>query len=140
MTFEDDQLQYGYVVTREAEGVWWHLHFGRSFVGYHCNLLGRHTNLFAAVQNFGPGVVARSPRYILTLDGEGIDRPEEDLRLDFHWGLDTTDEERLSAARQFQQSVMPLLYESADMRSAVAQVVRHRRYSRLVAPGKLHAI
>ena len=67
MTWDDDALHYGYVVARLPDGGWWHLHFGRAAIEYHCDLLGRRTNVFAGVQHFDPGVVARSPRYFSRL-------------------------------------------------------------------------
>lgn len=75
MTWDDDTLEYGYVLDR-FEGGWWHLHFGRSVRSYHCALLGTRTSVVACVQQFARGAVATSPQFLLTLDGEGVERLE----------------------------------------------------------------
>lgn len=140
MTWDDDSLEYGYVVTRPPDGGWWHLHFGRAAVAYDCELLGRRSEVFAVVQHFGAGAVARSPQYVLTLDGEGVDRPARDLGLDCRWGRDAGDAELADDARRFQREVMPLLYDSPAMQGALAEIVNRGRHLRWVAPGRLRGL
>src|SRR5207247_2076508 len=97
MNWEEDNLEYGYVLDRIEGGGWWHLHFGRSNWSYLCDLLGRPTDILTCVQQFAVGALALSPRFLLTLDGEGVKLPEEDAGLDCRWG-DHTDSPEPSAA------------------------------------------
>lgn len=137
MTWDEDTLEYGYVLDRIAGGGWWHLHFGRSGWSYRCELLGRGTDILACIQKFAASAVAESTRFLLTLDGEGVELPEGADGLDFRWGDRPADPELASVARHFQQEVMPLLYGSAAFQRAAAEVVARRRYLRVVAAGKL---
>jgi hypothetical protein len=137
MTWDEDALEYGYVVERPPAGGWWHLHFGRAAAEYECALLGRATNILGCVQLFSRGAVRQSAQYLLTLDGEGIEHPAGDLRLDYSWGRDANDAELSAEARHFQHEVMPLLYESEAMQRAVAEIVHRRQHLRLIAPGRL---
>ena len=134
MAWDDDHLKYGYVITRLPEGDWWHMHFGRAALRYQCELLGRETDVFASIHRFARGCIARSPQFVLTLDGEGVDLPISELSLDCHWD---SDEEVSADAKHFQASIMPLVYDSPAMQGAVAELVRAGRYVRRVAPGKL---
>ena len=137
MTWDEDTLEYGYVLDRIAGGGWWHLHFARSNGFYHCDLFGRACNVLACVQRFAAGAVAESPRFLLTLDGEGVELPDLEARLDFAWGDRPADPERAIVAQRFQREVMPLLHASPAFQRAVAEVVMHGRHLRAVAPGKL---
>jgi hypothetical protein len=139
MTWDDDSLEYGYIVTRPPDGGWWHLHFGRAAVAYDCELLGRQTDVLAVVQHFAAGAAARSPQYVLTLDGEGVERSMSDLKLDFRWDRDADDDQLAGDARHFQREVMPLVHDSPAMQHAVAEIVHRDRHLRLVAAGKLRA-
>ena len=137
MTWDSNSLDYGYVVERLPDGEWWHMHFGRAAVEYDCELLGRRSNVFAQVQHFRAGVVAKSPLYLLTLDGEGIDCPTSELGLDFRWSGIVGAPDLAEEARRFQLEVMPLLRESEAMQRAVMTIIQSRRYLHLVALGKL---
>jgi hypothetical protein len=128
MTPNDNPLNYGYILARLPSGDWWHLHFGRAAAPYDCLLLGRQTNIFACIQQFGPGVVARTPQFILTLDGSSVDRPVCELALNFDWDQLSTD------AAHFQESVMPLLYTSANMQRAIRNVIERRMIPPIDAP------
>lgn len=140
MTWDEDSLEYGYVLVRLADGGWWHLHFGRSDWKYHCGLLGRCTRVLACVQRFAAGAVARSPQFLLTLDGEGVDLSAADAGLDFDWGDQSADPESLAEALHFQRGVMPLLYDSPAFQRAAAEVVSHLRHLRVVAPDTLRRV
>jgi hypothetical protein len=118
MTSNDDPLNYGYILTRLPNGDWWHLHFGRAAAPYDCLLLGRQTNIFACLQQFGPGAVARTPQVILTLDGLIVDRPVSEVALNFDWDQASAD------AEHFQEFVMPLLYNCAHMQRALRDVIK----------------
>ena len=137
MSWDEDTLEYGYVLDRPADGGWWHLHFGRSGWSYHCDLLGRRTGILACVQRFAAGAAALSPRFLLTLDGEGVDLSGADARLDCGWGQRPSDAELAAAARHFQREVLPLLYDSPAFQRATAEVVARGRHLRVVASGKL---
>jgi hypothetical protein len=104
---------------------------------YHCELLGRRTSILARIQRFARGAVADSPRFILTLDGEGVELPDEELRLDFTWGERAGEPDFLDEARHFQQEVMPLLHKDPEFQQAAAEVVHRQRYLRVAAAGKL---
>ncbi|MEX2214549.1 MAG: hypothetical protein WD768_10500 [Phycisphaeraceae bacterium] len=130
-------MDYGYVVARSPDDGWWHMHFGRGTVEYDCEMLGRCTNIFAVVQHLERGGVAKSPQYILTLDGEGVDRPVSDLALDFLWSGIAGVPGFADEAIRFQQEVIPLLHSSEPMQLAVATIVQSDRHLRLVAPNKL---
>jgi hypothetical protein len=137
MNWDEDTLEYGYVLDRIAGGGWWHLHFGRSGWSYQCDLLGCRTDILACIQRFAAGAVAESPRYLLTLDGEGVELSEAEAGLDFRWGDCTADQGLVAAARHFQRQIMPLLYESPAFQRAVAEVVVCQRHLLVVASGKL---
>jgi hypothetical protein len=139
MTWDADLLEYGYVLDRPSDGGWWHLHFGRSAQFYHCDLLGRRTDILASVQRFAAGAVAESPRFILTLDGEGVELAEAEAGLDFRWGDRPADPELVAEALHFQREIMPLVYDSAAFQRAAAEVVARQRHRRLVASGKLQS-
>src|SRR5580704_9952937 len=79
MTWDEDPLEYGYILDRLFGGGWWHLHFGRAGWLYQCNLLGRRTDVLACLQRFAAGAVAVPPRFVLTLDGEGVELSEAEL-------------------------------------------------------------
>jgi hypothetical protein len=138
MTWDEDTLEYGYVLDRPAGGVWWHLHFGRSAWSYHCDLLSRRTEMLACVQRFAARAIAASPWFLLTLDGEGVELPETDAGLDFQWGDRPADPDLAAEALHFQREVMPLLNDSPAFQRAVAEVVARQRHLRLVASGKLN--
>lgn len=139
-TWADDFLEYGYVVEHPPTGGWWHIHFARAAFIYHCELLGRSTNVVACVQHFARGCVRQSAQYLLTLDGEGIEYPTDQIRLDFSWGQDTKNANLIAEAQRFQREVMPLIYECGAMQQAVAEIVRHHHHLRLVSPGKLQGL
>jgi hypothetical protein len=132
LTWDDDALEYGYVLARPSEDCWWHMHFGRCWASYPCELLGRPTDILACLQWFATGVVAKSPRFLLTLDGEGVEVPAGVPPMDFTWAGAGASE-----AAHFQQLVMPLLYDSPAFQSAAAEVVRSQRHLRVVTPGWL---
>lgn len=137
LTWDDDSLDCGYIAHRLPDGAWWHIHFACSGLDYYCELLRRRTLILAAVQCFAPGVVAVSDRFILTLDGEGVNLPDESLLLDFRWGREPNDLKLQSEARAFQQEVMPLLHESRNFQKAVWEIVHRQQHLRMVAPDKL---
>lgn len=137
MSWDDDALDYGYVVTRLPGGGWWHLHFGRADVEYDCQLLGRSTDVLALVQRFGTGCVRLSPRYLLTLDGEGV--PSE-IPLNTNWDQLGNGEQNAGDAAHFQTAIMPLLYDSGAMQQALASLVEHGQHHRLIANGKLRPV
>jgi hypothetical protein len=131
----EDHLRYGYVIARLPDREWWHMHLGRSeVIEYDCALLGERTDVFAVVQRLAPGCVARSQQFVLTLDGEGVDRRIADLRVDFGWEVDAN---ATAAGRRFQAEVMPLLYDSAPMQTALAAVVQRGRYLQMREPNTL---
>ena len=136
-TWDDDDLQYGYVLERLADGKWWHLHIGRMAIEYDCELLGRKTNLLFSIQLFSSGCVLQSSTFLLTLDGEGIERLPAGVDLGYYWGRDTQDEDLIAEAKHFQAEVMPLLHASEAMQHAVAEIIYRRRHLRLVTPDKL---
>ena len=117
MSWDDDSLEYGYVVTRLADGSWWHLHFGRGGASYACELLGRPTDILACLQWFAAWAVAKSGQSLLTLDGERVESAADGPVLDFRWPDDLE-------ATHFQRAVMPLLDNSEAFESAVREVVR----------------
>lgn len=129
--WDQDVLEYGYVLHRTSEGGWWHGHFGRSAISYRCELLGRQTSVVLLLQHFGPGGAALSRQFLLTLDGEGLDLPVEDLRLDFRWGNDPQDTKLTAEAKHFQQEVMPLLHGNSQFQHSIAEVVHRQRYTRV---------
>jgi hypothetical protein len=137
MNGDEDILEYGYVLNRIDGGGWWHLHFGRSGWSYRCDLLGRRTNILACVQQFAAGAVAVSPRFLLTLDGEGVELSQAEAGLDFRWGNRPADPELATAAPRFQREVMPLLYASLAFQRAAAEVVARQRHLRVTPSGKL---
>lgn len=136
-TWEDDSLDYGYIVYRLPEGAWWHIHFARSGMEYDCELLLRNTPILAQVQCFAPGAIAVSEQFILTLDGEGVKLPDEALLLDFGWGMKPDDPKLQSDARAFEQNVMPLLHDSKNFQKAVWEIVDRQQHLRMVAAHKL---
>ena len=126
MTWDHDALEFGHVVARPLEGGWWHLHFGRQ-ASYWCELLGRPTEVVACLQWFAAGAVTRSLRFVLTLDGEGVELPPDGPPVDFAWVYAADSSE----AAHFQRSVVPLLYDSSAFQSAVAAVVSSQRHLRV---------
>jgi hypothetical protein len=135
--WDEESLECGYVLARPPEGGWWHLHFGRSDMSYHCELLGRRTDILACIQWFIAGAIAKSPQFILTLDGEGVELAPNEPRLDFASGQGTTASEVLADAHYFQREVMPLLYDSPPFQRAAAEVVRCQQHLRVVTLGQL---
>ena len=132
MSRDRNSLEYGYVLTRLPDGSWWHLHVGRSGCHYHCELLGRNTNILACLQRFAAGGLAESPPFLLTLDGEGVELSDLAVGLDFQWpGCLEAD------AAHFQQEVLPLLHRSVAFQRAAAEVVARQQHLGMVAPGKL---
>lgn len=129
MGWGDDPLEYGYVLARPTEGGWWHLHFARGGASYPCRLLGRPTDILACVQRFAAGAVATSPRFVLTLDGEGVELPDA-APLDFSWAGGP-------AAADFQRAVVPVLNDSSAFQLAASEVVLSQRHLRVVASGWL---
>ena len=89
--WDEDALEHGYVLRRLPEGGWWHLHFARSGLEYHCELLRSCTRMLAAIQRHAHGEHLPSQFFVLTLDGEGVSEPDEVLRMDFDWGLKPAD-------------------------------------------------
>ena len=127
MGWGDDPLVYGYVLARPPEGGWWHLHFARGGASYRCRLLGQPTDVLACVQRFAAGAVATSPRFVLTLDGEGVELSDA-APLDFAWAGGPE-------AADFQRAVVPALHDSPAFQAAAAMVVRSQRHLRVVASG-----
>ncbi|HEX5271814.1 MAG TPA: hypothetical protein VFW33_15055 [Gemmataceae bacterium] len=130
-------MDYGYVLDRLPEGGWWHMHFGRSRWVYRCELLDRETDMLACVRRFGVGAVAQSPRFLLTLDGEGVELPADGAGVDYRWGQHGERAKLADDAGYFQREVMPLLHDSPEFQRAVAAVVSGQRHWRVVAVGKL---
>ncbi len=137
LKWDYDKLDYGYVLHRLPDGAWWHLHFARSGLEYDCQLLRGATLVLAAVQCFAAGVLAVSEQFVLTLDGEGVELPDEALLLDFDWGCKPDDSKLQADARAFQQNVMPLLHDSRDFQKAVWEIVDRQQHLRMVASDKL---
>jgi hypothetical protein len=133
-TWDDDSLDYGYMVHRLPDGGWWHLHFARSGLEYHCELLERNTTILASIQCFALGAIAKSEQFILTLDGEGVELPDQVLQLDFDWGRSP---EVAKSGRAFQHKVMPLLHDSRNFQRAVWEIVDFRQHLRMVASAKI---
>ena len=90
----------------------------------------------ACVQRFAAGAVARSPKFILTLDGEGVEFPDEVLLLDFDWGRTPNKAKMQAEALDFQQVVMPLLHSNRDFQTAVWEIVQNQQHLRMVARAK----
>jgi hypothetical protein len=137
MRWDESPLEYGYVLDRTSDRGWWHLHFGRSGWSYDCELLGRRTNVLACLQLFALGGVVRSPRFFLTLDGEGVGSAAEEARLVYTWGSRPEDAGLVGEARRFQQEVMPRLYDSPAFQQAAAKIVARQQHLRMAVPGKL---
>jgi hypothetical protein len=89
------------------------------------------------MQAFFPGAVPWSEEFFLTLGVEGVELPEGNRGINCDWGGITANVELPAEALQFQRVVMPLLYESKNMQSAVAEIIARERHLRLVAAGKL---
>lgn len=136
MVWNEDALDYGYVLDRFPEGSWWHMHFGRSQWVYRCELLDREIDILACVQRFDVGAVAQSPRFLLTLDGEGVELPAG-AGVDYRWGQHDEGAKLADDARHFQREVMPLLHDSPEFQRAVAAVISGQWHWRVVAVGKL---
>jgi len=126
--WEENALEYGFIVTRLPSGAWWHMHFGRSTLNYPCELLGRKSNILLSIQLLSPGCVTISPRFLLTLDAQGVEISPTELRIDFHWGKDPVSHELRADAQHFQQEIMPLIYDSDPMQSAVRHIVEKQAY------------
>jgi hypothetical protein len=137
MEFSEDALDYGYVVDRLPDHSWWHMHFGRSAWWYQCALLGRRTNVMASLQWFAPGVKKIGSPFILTLDGEGVGMNQTKLKLDFHWDMDS---QVRAEGIEFQQQVMPLLYDSPEFQKAVVRIIKQLKHLRRIEPGRLSRI
>jgi hypothetical protein len=137
VTWDENSLEYGYVLSRASEGGWWHLHFGRSSWVYHCELLARRTDVLVCVQRFSVGAMAQSPRFLLTLDGEGVELSAEEVEMDFRWGQRPEVADLVAEALHFQREIMPLLHDNSAFQQAAAEIVARQRYSRVAASGKL---
>jgi hypothetical protein len=135
--WDEDALEFGYVLDRPSTGGWWHLHFGRADWVYHCKLLGRDIDILACIRRFGAGAVAQSASFLLTLDGEGVELSAEQTGLNFRWGEDSEGMELATEARSFQREVVPLLFDSSVFQQAAAEIVSAQRYLRVVEAGKL---
>jgi len=129
--WDEDALDYGYVVTRLPSGEWWHMHFGRSTLTYDCELLARKSNILASIQLLGVGAVIQSPRFILTLDAEGVEIPTAELDLKFGWQKSANSADVSADAQHFQREIMPLIYDSERFQSAVQHIVDKRSHRRL---------
>jgi hypothetical protein len=142
MSWDADELGYGYVLCRVKDGGWWHAHFGRSPYEYDCELLGRRTGIFSLVQKFLKGARPAPPKYFLTLDGEGVEGV--DLELDCWWGKKDSRHQEDSGladeARHFQTEIMPLLHVSEGNQNALREIIRNGRYLRQIEAGKLRRI
>jgi hypothetical protein len=134
MGWDEDELDYGYLLERCIDGSSWYLHFGRARgIAYYCKLLRRETNIFASVSKVDQRL--RSPLiFCLTLDGESV---SEDLGLDCRWGKDDDASSLAIEARHFQRTVMPLLFESSAFQSAVSDLVFHQRRASEISSGRL---
>jgi len=128
LMWDDDALEYGYVLRQTSDGHWWHGHFGRAAFEYRSKLLGRWTNVFLSMSHFAPWAIRKAGPFYLTLDGMGVEGV--DLAIDHHWGLDPADEELQAEARHLQQEVIPLAFGSPRFRRAILEVMNHRRYLR----------
>ena len=137
MSWDEDSLDYGYVLARPLDGGWWHLHFGRSDRTYQSGLLGRRTDILASVQRFSAGAMAQSVRFLLTLDGEGVEVSAEELVLDCRWDGHSEFAELTHQAQHLQQEIMPLLKNSPVFQMAAAEIVARQRYLQVIAPGRL---
>jgi hypothetical protein len=121
--WQEDELDYGYVVERLPDGGWWHMHIGHSAYEYDCELLGRKSTFVVQVQRFRRGAEFDSPAVLLNLDGEPIEQRYADLQLSFSW-VRTHDPDLIAEATYFQQEIMPLLYDSDAFQESVAKIVR----------------
>lgn len=139
MNWDEDELEYGYVITR-SPGAWWHMHFCRANLLYDCQLLGRPIDIFANIQQFSPGARAESPPFLLTLDGEGVPDSANQIQFDGSWGIKTGDSELIEAARHFQHEVMPLLHNSDRFNSAVREIVYRSQYLSVVDSNRLRMV
>ena len=63
--------------------------------------------------------MAESPRFLLTLDGEGVEMSDMEAGLDFRWGGRFADAELAATALHFQREVVPLLYHSHAFQRAL---------------------
>src|SRR5262249_27305450 len=102
-----------------------------------CDLLGRRTTIVACVQRFTAGAIPQSPRFFITLDGEGVELPASEGVLDCEWGRWSGDADLIAVALHFQSEVMPWLHDCSAFQRAAAEVVTRQRHLRLVAPDKL---
>lgn len=137
MCWDEGPLQCGYVVDRLPRGEWWHLHFGRAAIAYRCELLNARTNVFACLQHFARGALVLLPQFVLTLDGEGVELPIAELGLNFRWGLSDENSGLPAEAARFQTEVVPRLHESQVFQRAIAEIVRHQRFARVIDRAKL---
>lgn len=135
--WDEDALDYGYVLRSLPEGGWWHVLFARSGLEYRCELLGHSTRILAAIQRFARGASSASETFVLTLDGEGISEPDDVLRLDFDWGKKPADVRLQAEARSFQTLVMPLLHDSESFQRAAWEIVDYHQHRQMVDPAKL---
>ena len=125
MYWNEDALEYGYVVTKLPTGEWWHMHFGRIATEYTCELLGIRTNVVTVIRAFAAGGVARSPQFVITLDGEILDEPIADLNINFDWGGKDSNEKLRAHAKLLQTNVVPLLYENSHYHEVVSNIIRN---------------
>lgn len=128
MKWDEHPLDYGYIVTRLPSGAWWHMHFGRSAVNYHCELLGRMSNVLAAIQLLQAGVTTVTPRFLLTLDAEGVELSPNELRMNYRWNLKSDCADMNAEALHFQQEIMPLIYDSETFQKTVRHIVEKQAY------------
>ena len=94
----------------------------------------------ASAQRFAAGAVARSPQFLLTLDGEGVELAVDKAELTFGWGRLPADAEFVAESLHLQREIMPLLYNSSAFQQAVAEIVARQRHLRVVAWGKLSRV
>jgi hypothetical protein len=115
VNWDEDPLEYGYVLDRTPDGGWWHLHFALGRVSYPCQLLGCVTNILACVQRFGAGATINSPQFVLTLDGQEV-RPANSAPLDFDWA-------KTAEAADFQRVIVPKLHQSRTFQDGLCMIV-----------------
>lgn len=131
MKWDEHPLDYGYIVTRLDSGAWWHMHFGRSALNYPCELLGRASNILASIQLLKAGVNTVPPRFMLTLDAEGVELSPNELRMNYRWNMDCKSPEMNADALHFQQEIMPLIYDSELFQTTVRHIVEKQAYLRM---------
>jgi len=130
MKWDEHPLGYGYIVKRLPSGAWWHMHFGRSALSYHCELLGRASNILASIQLLQAGVTTVTPRFMLTLDAEGVELSPNELRMNYRWNLNSDSTDMNADTLHFQQEIMPLIYDSETFQHTVRHIVEKQAYIR----------